>query len=237
MKKVFLEAEWRYLVLINYAIDPSVLRRRVPPGTELDFEHSRTYVSLVGFQFLNTRVLGIGLPFHRDFEEVNLRFYVRRRAEDGWRRGVVFIRELVPRRMIAFVARTFYGEPYSALPMRHSVEQSDSNLRASYAWRRGGKWESILAKGSGPSVEIEPDSHEEFIAEHYWGYNAHRGGCVEYQVEHARWRIWHASESHCDVDVASLYGEDFVESLSKPPHSAFIAEGSPVFVRGKSKRL
>ncbi len=233
MKKVFLEAEWRYLVMINYTVDPSMLMPHVPPGTELDFENNRTYVSLVGFQFLN-RVFGLRFPLHRNFEEVNLRFYVRRRTDDGWRRGVVFICELVPRWMIAFVARVVYSEPYSALSMRHEIRRSDSQIHVRYAWLRRGRWESIVATGSGSPVEIESGSHEEFIAEHYWGYNAHRGGCVEYEVEHPRWRIWHTSESRCDVDVASLYGEEFVESLSARPYSAFIAKGSSVCVRKKS---
>ncbi|MES2569397.1 MAG: DUF2071 domain-containing protein, partial [Verrucomicrobiota bacterium] len=120
MNKPFLTAEWRHLAMLNFATDPALLRPLVPAGTELDEFGGTTYLSVVGFLFLKTRVLGAGFPFHRDFEEVNLRFYVRRKVGGEWRRGVVFIREMVPRQIIALIARVVFGEPYSALPMRLS---------------------------------------------------------------------------------------------------------------------
>src|SRR5207244_11651212 len=98
---------------------------------------------VVGFLLLDTRLLGLPIPLHRDLEEVNLRFYVRRKSADTWRRGVVFIRELVPRRAIAVIARACYGENYLAVPMKHEIEHLDSNLKVEYSWRRGRNWESL----------------------------------------------------------------------------------------------
>jgi uncharacterized protein len=118
----FLSANWRYLAMLNFAIQPAIIAPLVPPGTELDFEEAETFISVVGLLFLDTRLLGLPIPRHRDFEEVNLRFYVRRKSGDTWRRGVVFVRELVPRRAVALVARAFYGERYLALPMKHEIE-------------------------------------------------------------------------------------------------------------------
>ena len=118
----FLTANWRYLAMLNYVVDPRLITPLVPAETEIDFENGETFLSVVGFLFLDTRLLGLPIPLHRDFEEVNLRFYVRRKSADTWRRGVVFIRELVPRRAIALVARTFYGENYVAVPMKHEIE-------------------------------------------------------------------------------------------------------------------
>jgi uncharacterized protein YqjF (DUF2071 family) len=231
MNRTFLTAEWRYLAMVNFAIDPAALRPFVPAGTELDDFRGVTYASVVGFRFLKTRVFGIGIPFHRDFDEVNLRFYVRRKAGADWRRGVVFIRELVPRAAIVFVARTIYGEPYSAVRMRHEIELSDSRVRAEYAWRRSGQWESLSVAGDGDPLPIESGSEEEFITEHYWGYTNRRGTSSEYQVEHPRWRVWRGAESALDADISTLYGDRFVESLTAAPRSAFIAEGSPIAVR------
>jgi uncharacterized protein len=234
-RSVFLTAEWRYLAMLNYVVDPDLLQPLVPPGTELDFFGDQTFLSIVGFRFLRTRVFGIAFPRYRHFEEVNLRFYVRRRTDTGWRRGVVFIRELVPRRAIAFIARTFYGEPYVAVPMRHQIEESDSRVRVEYGWKRDDAWESIRAIGIGQPQPIESGSEEEFITEHYWGYTALNDGSNEYQVEHPRWRVWRCSETAFIADIASLYGECFVESLSVPPASAFIADGSPIIVRRYSR--
>ncbi|MDB6025907.1 MAG: hypothetical protein JWM68_2130 [Verrucomicrobiales bacterium] len=231
----FLTADWRHLVMLNYVVDPSMLKPFLPCGTELDFYRGDTFVSVVGFRFLNTKVFGCAFPFYRNFEEVNLRFYVRRQMGDSVRRGVVFIRELVPRRAIAFVARTFYGEPYTALPMRHSIVQSTENLRVEYGWQRQGGWESVRAKGEGQPKLIESGSLEEFITEHYWGYTARGSTCSEYQVEHSRWNVWPAAETALEADISTLYGEAFVASLSSTPASAFIADGSSVLVRHASR--
>jgi uncharacterized protein len=234
---IFLSAEWRYLVMLNYVVDPDVLKSLVPDGTELDFYGDRTFVSVVGFRFTRTRIFGISFPLHSDFEEVNLRFYVRRKTDAGWRRGVVFVRELVPRRAIAFIARVFYGEPYLALPMRHHIDLSGNGVRVEYSWRRHGKWESIYAAGNGQPQSIQNGSEEEFITEHYWGYTARPAGCNEYQVDHPRWQIWHAAQAALNADIASLYGECFVESLATEPSSAFIADGSSIAVRCKTSLL
>jgi uncharacterized protein len=113
--------------MLNYAVEPSVLGPYVPAGTELDLWRGIAFVSLVGFLFADTRLLHIPVPRHRNFEEVNLRFYVRRNVNGEARRAVTFIRELVPRAAIAFVARRVYNEPYLALPMRHAFGDTARN--------------------------------------------------------------------------------------------------------------
>lgn len=162
---------------------------------------------------------------------MNLRFYVRKKYASTWRRGVVFIRELVPRKVIAVTARVFYGEPYLALPMRSEVEERDGIVRAQYEWRRGPKWERLAMNGHGEAQDISEASHEAFITEHYWGYT-HRGPTRtnEYRVEHPRWKIWPADNYEFEADVATLYGEKFVEPLQAKPVSAFICDGSYVEV-------
>ena len=227
----FLTANWRYLAMLNYVVDPHILAPFVPPATEIDFENGETFLSVVGFLFLDTRLLGLPIPLHRDFEEVNLRFYVRRKSADTWRRGVVFIRELVPRRAIALVARTFYGENYLALSMKHEIEHRDSNLKVEFSWRRGRKWESLKMNAAGEPQTIPAGSHAEFITEHYWGYTSLRNGSGEYRVDHPRWKNWNASEFELNADIATLYGQQFAETLNQPPRSAFIADGSPIAIQ------
>jgi uncharacterized protein len=227
----FLTANWRYLAMLNYTVDPAILAPFVPPGTEIDFERSATYLSIVGLLFRDTRLLGLPIPRHRDFEEVNLRFYVRKKSADTWRRGVVFIREMVPRYAVALVARACYGENYSAMPMKHHIEHRDLNLKIEYFWRRSArKWESLKMTAVGQPQPIPAGSHAEFITEHYWGYTRVRTGCNEYRVEHPRWKIWEADNFTLDADITSLYGEQFVETLSAQPRSAFIADGSAITI-------
>jgi uncharacterized protein YqjF (DUF2071 family) len=229
----FLTAQWRWLAMLNYAVDPALLRPLVPAGTELDEWGGVAYASVVGFMFLDTRVLGIPIPFHRDFEELNLRFYVRRRGPEGWRRGVVFVKEIVPRLAIASIARMVYNENYVARPMRHRLDVTVSaGGTVEYGWKTDGRWCALRAAVRGPAGPLVTGSEEEFITEHYWGYARQRdGGTVEYQVEHPRWNVWRAESSSLDCDVAALYGPGFAESLSAPPRSALVADGSPIIVR------
>ena len=218
--------------MLNYEIDPATLAPHVPKGTELDLWHGRHLVSVVGFLFLDTRVFGIPFPCHRNFEEVNLRFYVRRQAEDGWRRGVVFIKEIVPRAAIALAARKLYNEPYIALPMAHEIVGPASALKsAEYSWRFAGRQNSMKLTVRGEAQLLEAGSEAEFITEHYWGYNAQRNGStLEYRVEHPRWQVYDVADAKLDCDVAGLYGQKFCASLNRQPSSAFVAEGSAVAV-------
>jgi len=233
----FLSGAWTGLVMLNWEVDPAILRPYVPRGTELDAWRGRTFVSCVGFMFEDTRLLGIPIPFHRRFEEVNLRFYVGRRGPEGWRRGVCFIREIVPRWAIAATARAVYNERYVSLPMRHAVSLGANGGTVEYGWRFGGRWCSVGARVSGASRPLVPGSEEEFITEHYWGYAAQRdGGTVEYRVEHPSWRVWAADDARLDADVAALYGAEFAAPLAAAPSSAFVADGSPITVR-RARRI
>ncbi len=233
MPAPFLRAEWRNLVLLNYEVDPSLLAAWIPRGTELDLWQGAAFVSVVAFLFLDTRVLGWSIPFHRDFEEVNLRFYVRRAGPEGWRRGVVFVKEMVPRAAIAWTARMLYGERYVAVPMSHRLECSAEGWprAVEYAWKRAGREERVRLVAEGAPGPLRAGSHEEFIAEHYWGYARQRdGGTLEYRVEHPRWSFSPARTSHLECDVEALYGCAFESALGSPPASAFLALGSEVVV-------
>lgn len=228
----FLTAEWRHLAMLNYEIEPVALAPFVPAGTELDSWQGRTFVSMVGFLFLRTRVFGVPIPFHQDFEEVNLRFYVRRKAREGWRRGVVFVKEIVPRAAIAWIARQAYNEPYIAVPMRHQIALEAGVVKsAEYGWRYEGRENRLAVTTRGAAQPLVPGAAAEFITEHYWGYNRQRNGTtLEYRVEHPPWRVYDVTTATLDCDVMGLYGERFRASLAGQPASAFLAEGSAVTV-------
>lgn len=232
-RRPFLTATWRHLAMLNYRVDPDLLAPLVPRGTELDAHDGVTYVSIVGFLFTDTRVLGIPIPFHRDFEELNLRFYVRRTVGEEVRRGVVFVKELVPRRAIALVARLAYNEPYDARRMSHHFAKSATkSLYVSYSWQQhGGDWAHLSLTTAGKPQPLVPGSREEFITEHYWGYTRQRdGGTVEYRVDHPSWRVSHAERASVTGDLVELYGTALGSVLSTPPDSAFLAKGSEVMV-------
>ena len=235
--RVFLSAQWRALAMLNWEIEPDVLAPYVPRGTQLDFHSGRTFVSLVGFLFRDTYLLGIPFPWHRHFEEVNLRYYVRREEAGEVKRAVGFIREIVPRWAIARVARWSYNEPYVCHAMRHRHEgycchaPHAEQLLVEYGWRCGGQWLSLGVECSGPAEPLLAGSHEEFIAEHYWGYCRQRdGGTVEYRVEHPPWRVWRAARHWASPGIADFYPPEFRAVLAQPPTSAFLADGSPVQV-------
>ncbi|MDQ2665916.1 MAG: DUF2071 domain-containing protein [Gemmatimonadota bacterium] len=224
--------------MLNVAVEPSLLTPSVPRGTTLDRWQGTTYVSLVGFLFDDTRVPGIPVPLHRTFQEVNLRFYVRRTLHDKVRRGVTFVRELVPRVAIATTARLLYNEPYRSLPMRHAFGPSGAEgmpRAVEYAWRTRKGRTSLRAEARGVRQQPEMDSHEAFITEHYWGYTRQRdGGTVEYQVTHPRWKVWSAEMAMITGDLEGVYGGELAAVLHGRPSSAFIADGSAVTVHAPS---
>ena len=231
-KKIFLSAEWQNLIMINYEIDPKVLLPYLPACTEIDVFENKTLVSLVGFLFKDTKVFGLHWPWHTTFEEVNLRFYVKHFTGKEWRRGVVFISEIVPKTIIANAASILYHEPYITRKMRHKFLIVNDSLEVQYQWKNMGKWNSINVEAEASLNDIEKDSAEEFIFEHYWGYNRYSNTkTVEYGVEHIIWQTHKIKKWSLDCDVEKVYGANFLPFLSKEPNSVFIAKGSPVIIR------
>jgi len=225
--------------MLNYEVDPVVLTPFAPKGTELDQWNGKTFISVVGFLFQNTKIRGFSIPFHRNFEELNLRFYVKCLSNGEWRRGVVFIKEIVPRWVIAWTARTIYNENYISLPMGHNIliDKNGFPTGVSYEWTLEGRRNCLELVVKGQATPALEGSEEEFITEHYWGYARQRdGGTLEYQVEHPKWRVWSVQSSRLDCDVGALYGDEFVKYLEKTPTSAFLADGSAVTVL-KGKRI
>ncbi len=226
----FLTAKWQDLIMANYEIDPTLLAPRVPRGTEIDINNGRCFISLVGFMFLETRVLGIPIPFHINFEEVNLRFYTKRVMNDETRRAVCFVKEIVPRWAIATVARVVYGEPYACWQMSHER----TNTTVAYDWERDGRRNRL-------SVEIDESigvpaagSHGEFIIEHYWGYTDRAKRVDEYNVEHPKWELFSVKNEVINVDFGKTYGPEFAFLTEQKPYSVLLAEGSEVAVyKGK----
>ncbi|MGB0861781.1 MAG: YqjF family protein [Saprospiraceae bacterium] len=227
----FLNAEWRKLVLANYEVDPNILEKYIPAHTELDTWNGRCYVSLVGFMFVNTKMLGMKIPFHINFEEVNLRFYVKHKSNGEYKRGVVFIKEIVPLPAITLVANTLYKEHYETQPMRHKWESNDKNQIVSYEWKNKKSWQEITVKADIESQVIEAGSEAEFITEHYWGYTKiNENKTFEYEVTHPVWEIYPVQQHCIHIDFGEVYGRDFEILNTVEPTSVMLAEGSTITV-------
>ena len=228
----FLKAEWRKLAIINYEINPDILQEYLPEGTELDFYKGKCYVSLVGFMFLNTKLLGLPIPFHRNFEEVNLRFYVRKNENGIWKRGVVFIKEIVPKPALSFVANSIYKENYHTMPMKNIIREKDDELLIKYSWKDK-SWHSIEIKAETQTQPMEEDSEFEFITEHYWGFTKKEDKTSEYEVCHPKWDCYQVKEYQLDIDFHNIYGEEFECLNHQIPISVMLAEGSEIEVKTK----
>lgn len=230
----FLKAEWRRLALANYEVAPDVLKPYLPYRTELDIYDGICYVSLVGFMFKNTKVLGVKIPGHVNFEEVNLRFYVRFKEDGVWKRGVVFVKEIVPKHAITFVANNIYNEVYETRNMSHNWEKRENELFTAYRWKNKKDWFSFSVISDTIAKPIPLNSDTEFITEHYWGYNkTGKTKTTEYQVTHPKWNAYNVKSYNIEVDFAKEYGEDFQFLNKTEPLSVMLAEGSPITVEGK----
>ena len=229
----FLTAEWNNLVMINYTIDPKILEKYVPAGTELDFFEGKCFVSSIGFMFENVKLMGFKIPFHTNFEEVNLRFYVRRLENGIWKRGAVFISEIVPKRAISILANALYNEHYSTLKMKHHIEVKENVNFYQYEWKRKGKWQKIEIETAKNPIEIAPDSEAEFITEHYFGYTkVNAKTSYEYEVRHPRWKQLEVKTNSSVIDFKN-YGEEFEFLNHQKPNSVFLAIGSAISIEGK----
>jgi len=232
----FLQAEWRKLAIINYQVDASLLAKYLPAGTELDDWNGINYLSLVGFMFKNTKVLGLKIPFHTNFEEVNLRFYVKRKSEQGWKRGVVFIKEIVPRHAISFVANKLYKEHYATRKMNHQWSSNEMSRTISYQWKAPSQVQKIQIVADKELIPIQENSETEFILEHYWGYTKlDQQQTTEYEVSHPKWNHYKVRDFQVDVDFGVSYGKEFQFLNLVQPKSVMLAEGSVINVKGKSK--
>ena len=234
MASTFLSATWKNLIMANYIVDPVVLQPYLPNKTELDLFKGNAFVSVVGFMFMNTRVLGLKIPFHVNFEEVNLRFYVRYNDNGIWKRGTVFIKEIVPKPAISFIANTVYHEKYDTKRMKHCTTETGDEIKLSYQWKHKNKWNRIEASAEKPSQAMITGSEEEFIAEHYWGYSRYNDNTTfEYNVQHPAWKIFPVKKYFIDCDFKSLYGDSFSNLKDAKPNSVFVAEGSDITVLKK----
>jgi uncharacterized protein YqjF (DUF2071 family) len=232
MTATFLTADWRYLAMLNYEVDPAILGPYVPKATQLDTYDGHHFISLVGFLFLDTHVLSLPAFFHQNFEEVNLRFYAWRNVGGERRAGVVFLREMVARPLVAEMAKLTYNEPYRTVPTQHTVLETSGELQ-SVEYQFGGPGDTcrLTVHVESPLEALAEGSPEEFLSHRQWGFTRQRdGGTIEYRVEHPRWNLWRNARWELDGPLREFYDEPFASILSKGPSSAFIAEGSPVAV-------
>jgi uncharacterized protein YqjF (DUF2071 family) len=230
----FLTARWSNLFLATYAVPPALLQKRLPPGLELDTRDGQAFVSLVAFDFLDTRVLGVPWPGYRNFAELNLRFYVRRGAD----RGVMFVREFVPQRLVAWMARAIYNEPYLAAPLHSTVVEGPDRLTVEHRLTWAGRVHTIRATGAKPGHRPLDTSVEHFFKEHRWGYGVtRRGRLIRYEVVHPVWEVYPVMDYHIDLDWGLVYGPEW-EGLGKAAsNSTVLAAGSPIAVYPKGSLL
>ncbi len=232
-QKIFLSATWEYLAMLNYEVDPAILLPHLPPYTEIDFFNGKALVSIVGFLFNNTKVLGIEWPWHTHFEEVNLRYYIKHFDGNGWKRGVGFVSEIVPKPLIAHMANILYNEHYSTAKMSHMIKEENDELTAEYKWKSSKQsWNRIWIQAKKSLQNISHGSEEEFIFEHYFGYNKlNNRTTIEYSIAHPRWQVYPVTDFFLQADIKNLYGSPFVPFIEGiKPHSVFLAKGSDIIV-------
>lgn len=234
MTDIFLSARWENLIMANYAVNSELLKPYLPNGVELDFYEDKTYVSLVGFMFKQTSLFNIPIPFLGTFEEINLRFYVKRVEGDSIKRGVVFINETVPYKLVAWLANKLYKEHYIAIPTKNEIEITSLSKSIKYHWKINREWNHIAVNTSIKNEQMLPGSIEEFIFEHYYGYTKINNQLSqEYKVDHPRWLVNKVIDHSIHCDFKSMYGNDFSFLSDRQPDSVTVAEGSPVTVKWK----
>ncbi|TDP61155.1 YqjF family protein [Flavobacterium dankookense] len=234
----FLKADWENIIMANYAIAPELLEPYLPKGVTLDLFQGKAYVSLVGFMFKNTKLFNVPIPKLGTFEEINLRFYVKRVEGTTVKRGVVFINETIPYRIVAWVANKLYNEHYTVVPTRHEYRIKKQQQQLTFEWLRNKKWNSIYVKTDTQAKAMQPNSFEEFIYEHYLGYTkVNEKTTEEYRLKHPSWELYTVEDYKINCDFKAMYGEDFSVLDSTKPSAVFVAKGSSVKIEWKRNRI
>jgi uncharacterized protein len=235
---IFLKAKWTNIIMANYAINPSVLAPYLPYGVELDLFEGKAYVSLVGFMFENTRIFNLPVPLLGTFEEVNLRFYVKRTEGNIVKRGVVFINETVPYKLVAWIANALYKESYTCVPTKHTHTFTSATKQISYAWFKNKQWNNITVDANIANQTMVNNSCEQFIFEHYYGYTKiSETETEEYKINHPSWLVNTVTNHNISCDFKAMYGNSFEFLNSVQPTNIFIAEGSAIEVEWKRNKI
>ncbi len=231
MRRPFLTAEWRNLFLATYSVPPSLLKPFLPPGLELDIREGDAFVSLVAFQFFNTRVFGVGWPGYRKFPELNLRFYVRHGSD----RGVVFIREIVSQRLVAWLARASYNEHFRVAPLTCHCHEGKDCRTVEYRLTWAGHEQVLCVTGHKPAYLPDSKSDEHFFKEHRWAYGrTRRGQPLRYEVTHPTWEVLPVQSYHIELDWDRVYGPQWQFLSKATPMSTIFAVGSAISLYPKS---
>jgi uncharacterized protein len=235
---IFLKANWEHIIMANYALPPEVLLPYLPKGVTLDLFYGKAFVSLVGFMFKDTKIFNIPIPYLGTFEEVNLRFYVKYIENNTIRRGVVFINETIPYRIVAFIANALYKEHYTTIPTKHKIIENKGIKNINYYWLKNKKWNSIELTSNSETQEMQAGSFEQFIFEHYYGYTkVSESVTEEYKLRHPSWKTYYVIDYKIDCDFAAMYGDDFKMLNSTKPTAVFMAQGSEVAVEWKRNKI
>jgi uncharacterized protein YqjF (DUF2071 family) len=235
---IFLKANWENIIMANYEIDPEILYPFLPKGVSLDLYNGKAYVSLVGFMFKKTKLFTIPIPWFGTFEEINLRFYVIRKEGNQTKRGVVFINETIPYKIVAWMANKLYKEHYTVVPTKHSIDSKELNQQINFEWLLNKKWNSIYVNATNKSRHIKNNSFEKFIYEHYYGYTKTGiNKTEEYRLQHPSWKVNEVLDYQIDCDFGAMYGKSFSSLTHKKPEAVFLAEGSSVKIEWKRHQL
>lgn len=229
MRVHLLRAEWNNIIMANYVVPEELLLPLIPYKTRLDLFEGESYVTLAAFMFLNTEMLGFNIPFHSNFEEVALRFYVRSNNPLSEQRGVVFIKEIVPKYAISLLANTFFGQKYTTLKMKSFHRDAGDTMETGYEWKYQNKWNKIMAKTGKRSTPIQQNNFNEFIADHYFGYRKYgETKTYQYEVEHKLWDTFNVHNYSVECDFGSLFGNEFSILNEIKPKSVFMLKGSEI---------
>ena len=235
---VFLKAKWENIIMANYEIEPKILIPFLPKGVDLDLYDGKAYISLVGFMFKNTKLFNIPIPLLGTFEEINLRFYVTRKDGNQTKRGVVFINETIPYKLVAWMANKLYKEHYTVVPTKNDIRSNEKSQKIEFKWLLNKKWNSIFVEAEIESEKMKKNSLEKFIYEHYYGYTKiDEQKTEEYQLQHPSWKVHEVVNYKIDCDFEAMYGESFSVLNQTKPTAVFIAEGSKVAVNWKRTKL
>lgn len=226
---------WRNVVHVNYQIAPEVLHPYLPPRTEILLFQNKCFITLTALVYDQVKFKGLNIPLHREIPEVNLRFYVSAADGSKSKNGVVLLKRIIAKPLLAFAGQLLFQEQYAVMPISYFVRKQSTERLVKYFWKNNppyGEWHSLSVKTSHSSIAFNEDDQVAFLTKPTLRFSGGRSMRTRVsEIEYKVTNVFEVDDYQLDVKFSVLFGGKFQFLSRQKPESVYLLEDSEVTVR------
>ena len=185
---------WLDVLFAHWAVEPALLRARVPPELDVDLFDGQAWLGIVPFRMSNVAPRAIpALPKMSVFPELNVRTYVRVGDKPG-----VFFFSLDATNLVAVgIAKALFSLPYFAASMQVSTDNGSVRYRSRRTAPKSPTAELVgTYQPAGDVFQAAPGSLAYFLTERYCLYTVDDDRqTFRLEIHHPPWPLQQAQAS------------------------------------------